>query len=79
MDAERFERLKTRAVQALYILDTLAGDGSIIAHNYIVGTCTIGIHQAAAGAYVLIADNWVQASTAITDAGSGNCDNHTAS
>lgn len=56
-----------------------AGFGSQIAHNYIMGTCTIGIHQEAAGAYVLIADNWIQASTAVTDAGTGDCDNHTAS
>lgn len=56
-----------------------AGDGSIIAHNYIVGTCTTGIHQASAGAYVLVADNWVQATTAVTDAGTGAADNHTAS
>lgn len=56
-----------------------AGYGSIIAQNYIIGTCATGIHQASAGAYVLIADNWIQASTALTDAGSGNADNHTAS
>lgn len=56
-----------------------ARQGSVIAHNYIVGTITTGIHQQAAGAYILIADNWIQAGTALTDAGSGDCDNHTAS
>jgi len=56
-----------------------AGFGSIIAHNYIMGTCVTGIHQQNAGAYVLIADNWVQATTPITDAGSGAADNHNAS
>lgn len=56
-----------------------AGFGSVIAHNYIIGTCSIGVHQQNAGAYVLIADNWIQASTAVTDAGAGAADNHTAS
>lgn len=55
-----------------------AGYGSIIAHNYIMGTCAVGIHQYAAGAYILIADNWIQATAAVTDAGTGACDNHTA-
>ena len=56
-----------------------AGYGSIIAHNYIMGTCLIGIHQQNAGAYVLVADNWVQATTPVTDAGTGAADNHNAS
>lgn len=56
-----------------------ANQGSVIASNYIVGTCTVGIHQKVAGAYVLIADNWIQATTALTDAGTGDADNHTAS
>lgn len=56
-----------------------AADGSLIKSNTIVGTITTGIHQQAAGAYVLIADNWIQAGTAITDAGTGDADNHTAS
>lgn len=30
MDTEKFERLKSRAIQILYILDTLTGDGAII-------------------------------------------------
>lgn len=60
---------------------TIAGaaDGSVIKGNTIVGTTTTGIHQEAAGAYVLIADNWIQAGTALTDAGTGDADNHTAS
>lgn len=60
---------------------TIAGakDGSVILSNMIVGTATTGIHQQAAGAYVLIADNWIQAGTALTDAGTGSADNHTAS
>lgn len=56
-----------------------AGYGSIIAHNYIIGTCLVGIHQQEAGAFVLVADNWVQATTAVTDAGTGAADNHAAS
>ena len=56
-----------------------AGYGSRISHNYIMGTCATGIHQAVAAAYVLVADNWVQATTAVTDAGTGAADNHTAS
>ena len=56
-----------------------ANQGSVIASNYVVGSCTVGIHQKVAGAYVLIADNWIQATTALTDAGSGDADNHTAS
>ena len=56
-----------------------AGFGSLIAHNYVMGTATIGIHQQNAGAYVLIADNWVQATTPVTDAGTGAADNHNAS
>lgn len=56
-----------------------AADGSIIAHNYIIGTATVGIHQESAGAYVLVADNWVQATTPVTDAGTGAADNHNAS
>ena len=60
---------------------TIAGakDGSVIRSNTIVGTATTGIHQESAGAYILIADNWIQAGTALTDAGSGDADNHTAS
>jgi len=53
--------------------------GSFIHQNKIVGTCTTGIHQDAAGAYVLISDNWIQAGTAVTDDGTGAADNHTAS
>lgn len=30
MDTKRFEELKTRAIQTLYILDTLTGGGSTI-------------------------------------------------
>jgi len=56
-----------------------AADGSIIAHNYVIGTATVGIHQESAGAYVLVADNWVQATTPVTDAGTGAADNHNAS
>lgn len=56
-----------------------ARQGSLIGHNHIIGTCIVGIHQKQAGIYVLIADNWIQAVTAVTDAGTGNCDNHTAS
>lgn len=56
-----------------------AGFGSIIKSNCIIGSCSIGIHQQNAGAYILIADNWVQASTTITDAGTGAADNHDAS
>lgn len=56
-----------------------AGFGSVIAHNYIIGTCAVGIHNYVAAAYVLIADNWIQATAAVTDAGTGACDNHTAS
>lgn len=56
-----------------------ASDGSIIHQNTIVGTATTGIHQDSAGAYVLVSDNWIQASTAVTDDGTGACDNHTAS
>jgi len=56
-----------------------AVQGSVIAHNYIVGACTVGIHQKEAGAYVLIADNWIQATTPVTDAGTGAADNHNAS
>lgn len=55
-----------------------AGFGSVIAHNYIMGTCAVGIHNYVAGAYVLIADNWIQATAAVTDAGTGAADNHTA-
>jgi hypothetical protein len=56
-----------------------AADGSVIGHNYVIGTCAIGIHQANAGAYVLVCDNWIQATAAVTDAGTGSADNHTAS
>lgn len=56
-----------------------AGFGSRISHNYILGTCAVGIHQDSAGAYVLVADNWIQATAAVTDDGTGDCDNHTAS
>jgi hypothetical protein len=56
-----------------------AGYGSSIMHNTIVGTCTIGIHQESAGAYILVGDNWVQATTPVTDAGTGAADNHNAS
>lgn len=56
-----------------------AHDGSSIKSNSIMGTATIGIHQESAGAYVLVADNWVQATTPITDAGTGAADNHNAS
>lgn len=56
-----------------------AGFGSSIMHNTIVGTCATGIHQQNAGAYVLIGDNWVQATATVTDAGTGAADNHDAS
>lgn len=53
--------------------------GSYIHQNLIVGSFTTGIHQDAAGAYVLVSDNWIQATTAVTDDGTGAADNHTAS
>ena len=56
-----------------------AGYGSSIMSNTIIGTCSVGIHQQNAGAYILIGDNWVQASATVTDAGSGSADNHDAS
>lgn len=56
-----------------------AGDGSVIKSNCVIGTATTGIHQDSAGAYVLVADNWVQAGTTVTDDGTGASDNHDAS
>ena len=53
--------------------------GSFIHQNKIVGTMTTGIHQDHNAAYVLISDNWIQATTAVTDDGTGAADNHTAS
>lgn len=53
--------------------------GSEIFRNRIIGNPTIGIHQEAAGAHILIADNHIKASTAVTDAASYSSDNHTAS
>lgn len=55
------------------------GLASYIHQNLIAGDDTTGIHQDAAGAYVLVSDNWIQAGTAVTDDGTGAADNHTAS
>jgi hypothetical protein len=56
-----------------------AANASFIHQNFIAGTATIGIHQDNAAAYCLIADNWIQATTAVTDDAAGAADNHTAS
>lgn len=74
--------ISTAGTKGIYVpTGTICGaaDGSVIASNYVVGTATVGIHQESAGAYVLVADNWAQATTPVTDAGTGAADNHNAS
>jgi len=78
----RHNRIASAATKGITVVaSTICGaaDGSEILSNYIVGSATTGIHQDSAGAYVLVADNHVQAGTAVTDDGTGASDNHTAS